>query len=479
MKALKTGGYRVVYRIAASRTAVACLSACHRLAGRWHTEEKARRLLHRLACLLTLDVINRPGWVNLHRSRLYWKSLHASSCPARTRQTPPRWQEGTPLKVGIFGMISGTILTQEPLFRRIPPEIELHVFDVPCLGHDAGYLAGRAASYTRFSVADGEEWGIAQAINTAGLDVVINIDYLLRSFRILDLLEVPCIIHLCSGSDLLHHDKVDIQWFAQPEAEYFPRGNRMFCARSRQYFSRDWIHQAPVVYDLKDLDGTVVPAWKERRNWIFWHGSLYKLASSRRLLAVLLALLADDRDLEFSFMGRDDQGVWGLKDILAAARRLGVQNRVHYTGRALVGRGAGGSLQTDHWGEVRSLLWNSRLWPDTWPAPGGSARVEAYASGLPSVHMGVRFEPAAWGRSQWNVIELPDLLIPEATAWTPREYQDLCRRCLYDETFADALAARQRQVALQAGDGRRFWNSLLVAYRQWLADKKPSLEVEK
>lgn len=473
---LTTTFHRFLNSVGKSWWACTILSGCYRLARRFQDEEKARKTLYRLACLLTLDFHRREAVVNLRTTKLYWRALHRANRLPVINQALPRWSSANPIKVGIFGMISSTLLTQEPFFRHVPAEIELHVFDISFRGSNSGYLAQRAASYQCFAGGEiidhlGEEEKIAHAINAAKLDVVINIDYLLRSFRVIDRLETPCIIHLCSGSDLFHHNKISIQWLVQMEAEYFPLNERMFCARSRSYFSDDWVHQGPAVYDLRSEVPITSQAWRQRENLIFWHGSLYKLASSPACLTLLFQLLKDDSSLEFAFMGREDPGRWGLENILSIARRMGVENRAHYLGRPIINRGTDGNIVVSEWEKAYSLLLRARLWPDTWPTPGGAARVEAYAAGLPSIHMGVRFDKASWGKRQWNHVELPALLVPEATAWTPQEYQDLCRRCIYDETFADALAGHQQLVAAEAGNSEGFWKSLQALYNEWHARK--------
>src|SRR5207249_546271 len=117
--------------------------------------------------------------------------------------------------------------------------------------------------------------------------------------------------------------------------------------------------------------------------------------------------------------------------------------QVRYEGSFSGLRGSDGHIDDPGWKRLVSLLGRARLSPDPWPVGGGSSRVESYLLGTPCVHMGVRFDPASWGRPQYSECEVPALLIPSGTAYSWDEYRSLCKKCLYDKAFADALVAEQ------------------------------------
>ena len=98
---------------------------------------------------------------------------------------------------------------------------------------------------------------------------------------------------------------------------------------------------------------------------------------------------------------------------------------------------------------------------------GASSRFEAYLCGAPSVHMGIDFERAKAGGREHTLIEVPDLLVPPATAYDPDGYLELCRRCLYEEAFADRVRRAQLEVARHVGDAGAWWSQLLDCHADW------------
>jgi hypothetical protein len=82
--------------------------------------------------------------------------------------------------------------------------------------------------------------------------------------------------------------------------------------------------------------------------------------------------------------------------------------------------------------------------------------------------MGVQLELSHRWLKQDGLVEVPALLIPNGTAYSQKAYLDLCRRCLYDQSFADQLATEQRAVARVVSDGSAYWQRLFDSYRDWI-----------
>ena len=152
------------------------------------------------------------------------------------------------------------------------------------------------------------------------------------------------------------------------------------------------------------------PSWIERENLIVFHGSLYKLASYP-FLSLLFELLLEDKHLEFVFMGRGDDKL--LSKIFQWAKEKGVDSRVHYEGHFSPVRNNEGIIDDPGWEKLKGYLLKARLAPNPWPIGGGSARFEAYLSGAPMVHMGVRFDSEIWGKSQHTLVRASCLISGE------------------------------------------------------------------
>jgi hypothetical protein len=384
------------------------------------------------------------GWINLDASRFVRRVRREG-----IRTTPkraPRKPDG-PLRVGVLGAFSGLLTLAREHFEDAPEEVELHVLDLGYEGRYARYLEPVAASYATGDLAEA----------AADLDVLYVVDSGRAADEVLDAATTPCVVAFSTGSNLLHHEKVDFHLYPQPEADYFLRGERLFCGTTRAPFGDELVYPAFFLYDRAGIEPG--PPWAEREPLVLVHGSLFKAASEPFLEAILPLA-------EVVLMGRtsDDE----LEVVRHVARRHGVEGSVHYEGAFSGLRGADGSRDDPGWQKLLGYLRRARLAPDPWPIGGAAARVEAYAAGVPTAHLAVRFDEASWGRRQQSLLEVEALLVPEATARTPEEYRSLCERCLHDGDFAEAVAAAQALVCERVTDPRAYWLQLVEAHRDWL-----------
>ncbi|MFQ5349737.1 MAG: hypothetical protein ACE5EG_04755, partial [Thermoanaerobaculia bacterium] len=188
----------------------------------------------------------------------------------------------------------------------------------------------------------------------------------------------------------------------------------------------------------------------------------------RRAYTNFASALEDDPDLRFVFWGRDDGDSLGR--INNHFRRRSLSEQVHYEGAYVVRREAGSGVPDPGWRSLVACLERARLAPNPWPVGGGSSRFEAYLCGSPTVHMGIDYERAREGGREHTLIEVPDLLVPTATAFDPGDYLRLCRRCLYEESFATRVQQEQLAVARKVGDAEAWWQQLLRCHATWLQE---------
>jgi hypothetical protein len=407
-------------------------------------------------------------WINLHMSRFFQRlrrDLDGPRAPIAVVRARIRTGACGTLRVGCIGSFSGHLGMPAALFAAKPASVHLTVVDLPYRGASAPYLARIADAYVCGDLTSPD--GLARtaaAVNDAALDLLINTDASTGASRLLDRAGAACVAHYCAGADLLYHPRISVQLHGQPQADYFVRDDRMFCGTSRTFLSDDLVVRFAGLYDRRGIAiGTSRP-WRDREPLIVFHGSLYKVARPE-VLATLLELVAADRAVQLVLVGKDRSGETAR--IQQAAARSGVSDRVRIVPPFSAMRDETGAVGDAGWTELCDLLSRARLAPDPWPVGGASSRLEAYALGAPSVHMGVRFDSAAWGKPQPSVTEVPHLLVPAGTARSAAEYSELARRCLYDEAFATALVAEQTAVAVAATDERGWWSQLLAAHARW------------
>ncbi|MGQ0732047.1 MAG: hypothetical protein ACT4QD_00150 [Acidobacteriota bacterium] len=464
--AIRRVAFRAIYACADSRLVVTMtafgLAAATRLAG----AHRAQGLLSAFERRFVYSGFpgHGFGWVNIHLSRFAWRVRRWRRHQPRVAVPPARSR--TPIRMGCVGRFRGLLSFPPAFFEAFPRDAELHLFDLEYNGACAGYLAGvPGARYIPVAATPGHVDATARAINAADLDVLVNANAKQDAYELLDRIETPCVLHFCPGSDLLHHERVAANLNGQPQADYFFRGRQVFCGTTARPLGPERVLPIEGYYDPRDIPLDTYTPWGDRRPLIVFHGSLYKLAHDE-VLDTLFSLVADDPTVAFVAMGKESPGA--LSRITERARRHGVAARVHYEGSFDPSRSRGGAVQDPGWRRLKDHLSQARLAPDPWPVGGASSRFEAFALGAPSVHLGVRMDPASWGRPQPSVVEVPHMLVPGGVAWSVAEYRAIAERCLHDEAYGSALAAAQHAVARTLGDPARLWHQIFDAYRDWL-----------
>jgi hypothetical protein len=415
------------------------------------------------------------GWTNLHMARALTRIQRRRGVAVHTVTQAVgvhgrhRGESGR-LRIGVIGAFRGLLSFPAELFRRAPSDVEVVAFDIPYRGRGASFLEPYVSAYA--PVLADEPMMSASAIERAArrilehdCDVLLNVNEKLPAYDLIDALDHSRITHYCNGSEPLYHDKVQLQFYPQPEADYFVRNQRLFCTTTRTDFCRSWFVPIAPYYDLRTIDAGAAPGWQPREPLVTFHGSLYKLASPG-YLEVLFRLLSEDRALSFRFMGKDNGSA--LAYILDCARRWNLGDRVSYEGEFQSDRDADGEVSDPGWIRMQTLLRRARLQANPWPLGGGSSRVEAYACGVPCIALRTSFEERHWNAPQPVVCDVPAIHALSGTALDAEDYLDRCRRCLYDEAWFDRVAAEQQSVLRTLTDPARWWLDVIDAYRTWI-----------
>jgi predicted O-linked N-acetylglucosamine transferase (SPINDLY family) len=406
-------------------------------------------------------------WNNLEVQRFYWRIVRELQGNRRAGQRPPRRDADGPLRIGVLGLLDGAFYFTRQFFEAKPRGASVVAFDLGSGTPVAGsYVAPLVESYRHFSLSQIDELG--GAINDAELDVLLADVRKPQIYELLDLVTTPCVAFLCAEVQLRYHPSVSFHLYPFQQADYILCNDRLFCATSRSFSGDELVYPAFMPYDRRGLDPSRRRRWEARENVILFHGRLFK--ASQPFVEVILELLREDEKLQFVMMGADSQGA--LARIRASARRAGVESRVSYEGPYETLHDEHGDLADPSWERLFELLGLARLAPDPWPFPGATTRMEAYAAGAPTAHMGVRTDRASWGRPQHTTTfnHFP-LEIPRATAYSTGAYREICQRVLYEEAFAEAIAEEQAELVLRISDPGAFWRQLLDCYDHWLATR--------
>jgi hypothetical protein len=447
-----------------------------RLTGQLRGDEMTVSLQDRLAKELVRSGWPHHGrnWRNLHASRFLWNA-YQSSKGARVMQAKRQPKRELPLRTGVVGSFSRAFTFPPELFAAAPSDLELVFFDIPWAGEfPARYLVelgeyvvqvvrpeSRAADLT----------GLGQAISDADVDMLLVLHEDRNAYDLLDHISCPCVVDIALGAGIMSHPAISYHVHAEREADYFVAEGRMFCGTTRRPLDDDLVFPGWACYDRRGIDPATRRPLAERDPLMIFHGALYK-ANSPPYLDALFRLMHDDQDLEFVLMGHDWDGErkgGALDPILERARRAGLASRVHYDGEYHPIRNeTAGDIVDANWIRLRDHLDRARLAPNPWPIGGASSRIEAYLSGVPVPHLGVRTDPGSWGLTQHGGGEIPILVLESTTTWTPEGYVELSRRMLYEEEFREGVVADQLDVAEHATDREAYWQFLLDCYRTWV-----------
>jgi glycosyltransferase involved in cell wall biosynthesis len=465
--------WRLFYALIASPPVIAAAAMAFRLVRLVFGEHRAEGLLAAADRRLVRSgwPYHSKGWTNLHMAR--WLTRVRRWPGQRRPPRPPVGAGNRRLRVGIIGPFSGLLSFPAHLFQAFPSAAELTIFDCAYGDRYASYLRPLAAHYVAMprGSSSAEVSDAAGAIEREDVDLLVNVLAKRPVFDLMDRLHVRCIAHYCNGSEPLYHDAVDFQLYPQPEADYFVAGSRLFCTTTMSWFSHQPFFPVTPYYDVRDI-GPVTPCWRQREPVIVYHGSLYKLANPG-YLAVLFQLLREDRVLRLVVMGKDDSSA--LATIRAEAAKHDVASQVHYCGHFSSTRNSEGAVDDPGWAQLRQLLARARLAANPWPVGGGSARIEAYAAGVPCIAVRLSFDKSAWNRPQLVSCDVPAIHAHAGTATAASEYLELARRCLYDDKFFQRVVADQRTVLQGLTDAPGWWAQVSVAHDRWKSGAGPEL----
>lgn len=430
-------------------------------------ETMAARVRHYPVSLLRLAFPRYGTTDNLHcvwlANRIDYILKSKGAAPKRS---PLPWNGMKPLKIGFVGALSANLVTPPSLFDGFPDHHELYIFDISLRGeHCSQFPEKRAYSVELFDLNEDYEnavCGLSRVINKRQLDMLFIAHHDFGQQRdLLDLVDTPYILNISSSSMLCNHPKVSASLVVQPRKDFFVKDGKMYSAYTGSYLGGEACWEGPFFFDGKEVSSAEIIPWEDRPPNIFFHGRLHKL-ESKLFLECMDCILNEDSNVKFIFAGNGEKSV---AEVFSFFERRGRKEQVVYLGEFTHDHGGGSA----GWKTLFENLNNARLAPNPWPVGGGSARVEAYVSGTPQVHLGMTpGEGNLFDTTGQTIVDLPFLNTELGTASGIEEYGLLCRKCLFDRDFAQLLVEQQYAVAKSNTDSARWWNENIAYYDRWL-----------
>jgi len=420
-----------------------------------------------------LDYVSHRAGVrdNLHTLGLAARlKQRMEGLPMRAKHAP-RAKTG-PLRIGLVGEMAAATARSPSIITGFPEEHTFFLFDLAWNGSFGKIANTKAMHVERHDLAGDYLRSVerlAQSINASELDMVLLANYYPQvKSHISDRIDTPCIINFTMGSAISFHPKVDFTMYAQPRKDFYLRGNRLFSEYTQRPLRGELCYPEVHIYDDRGIRPEDNPPWEKREPLIAFCGRLAQL-DSPLFLECLAEILKTDRTYRFAFIGGGDN----LQKIIDHFHGHNLAGQVEYLGQVpLVPH------TDDVWREhILTLLRRARLAPNPWPRGGGSARVEAYLAGTPTVHLGMVNDGLnLLDTRKQTVVDLPALQVPSGTAWSIPEYKALCLRCLTDPDFARQVVDEQYILGRRAVDGAAWWGEVLNCYHRWQEDIREELK---
>jgi len=416
---------------------------------------------------------------NIHALGLQMRVRNAHSPFRPVPKRSPQAHAG-PLRIGMVGEMSIGAARPLALISEFPTGHVFHVFDTGREGVFGELPQRPNVVVTRIALpenASGVEkkpgdvakyvpavHRLATAINAARLDLlIVSNGSIEEKHDIAALVDTPCLVGYLMGSEPVMHPKIDYCLYVQPRTGFPVLGHTMYSVfTGRPVPAEKCCTETAFAYEMVGADRAANPPWEARENLMIFHGRLAQLIEPS-FLGVLAELLREDPGLRFELLGPGDN----LEEIQAFFANRGVGERVRYLGMVDKRDYTAGTFHSRIYDFVR----RGRLEANPWPIGGGSARVEAYLAGTPTANL--RFHPEGdrpWASDQ-TTVALPFIDAPSGTADDIAGFKALCRRCLYDRTFAEELIAEQYHVAAEVTNHGVWWERVIACYRDWLAGK--------
>ncbi len=398
---------------------------------------------------------------NLHSFGLYMRIQHSihSTNPTKKKE---RNKNNHPLRIGIVGEFLPWGGKPISLIRDFPKQHSLVAFDIGKNREYYTFPERENVTVKKHTLELDYEKNISKLtndINASELDFLIlaNFDYQ-EKCDILHGVDVPCIIHYMMSIDPIFSSKVDYSLYMLPNRNFYLQNDSLYSNYTKTFLPSERFYELQM-FAFADCSVSTVknPSWQERENLVIFHGGVERKLAYPEYLSTITELLHEDSTLRFAFLGPGSRNM-----INAHFKGQGLANRIEDHG--CVAANTPEAHET-----IINLLRRGRLAPDPWPHGGGRTRIEAYWAGIPSVHLGMRQDgKIIWERASLNQVDLPYIEVPHGTSHTQEDYKTLCKKCLYDEAFANTIIQEQYTIARHAIDSNAWWEDVIDSHDHWL-----------
>lgn len=414
-------------------------------------------------------LIYRSAVIEPSNLKLLYRSESAYSKVKKTNKKITHFVNNKTKRVGFLGQLSQSMLLNKDFWSHpIPEGIDIYLYEL----NAEGYAINKSLKKFNHSIFKAywhkTKWErvykdtfdyktIASKINQDELDMlVVSIETIGRFTygKLFDeIITSTKIVVTNPGNYFYYHPKVygqgQIQlppcWDIKDNVLY---NNEGFEINDFKFFP-NLFH-----YDKRDIifDGAININFDQN---IFIHGRLSLLNDISFLKTLKKILLRNDK-CKCLIMGINDHN--SLKQIQKYFKKNNLINRLEYLGCFYMNFSDNGIIEHENWNKTKRLLKSSGVFLNPFPKGAGSARMEAFLSGLPVIDLEIDFMNPKNKRLKEYVLK--PLIKKNGTAFNEEDYIHQATKALNDFEFRKKIIDEQYDIANDFFKEERFWNKL-------------------
>ena len=372
-------------------------------------------------------------------------------------------------RIGFLGSLSNSLLFSDDFWKSAPND-ECDIFVYEFLAK--GYSSNKRLSNFTHKIFVGHYFkskkdrvfkdtfdykSVAKQINENQLDLlVVSIETLGRFTysRLFDeIITQTTIICINGGNYPYFHPKVKYQgqiqlppfWKIIDQVLYSPKDIKI-----DQYLFVENLF----MYDRRDIevDYSFRSSFEEI---IFVHGNLAKIMNVE-YLTIVSALLEANENRKFLFMGFKNKVL--LNRINHFFEVKGQLNKIKYLGAYSQKKDVNGKIKDKNWEICKYYLKNSAVFLNSFPKTSGSARIEAFASGLPVIDLVTKHKLK---HTPINEYVIRSTFKKEGTAYSLEEYLILAKKVFDNQSFRRRIIEEQYIIYDSVCNEKLFWERLM------------------
>lgn len=372
-------------------------------------------------------------------------------------------------RIGFLGQLSQSMLFNKDFWEfNLSKDIHIYVYELQAEGYSTN------KNIMRFNYAKYEAYWykkildkvykdafnfnlISQKINNDKVDLLIVSIESIGKFtygRLFDQIITSTRIIVCNpGNYPYFHPKIYGQGQLQLPPCWDINDNILFNNKNYKIDSYKFYPRFSF-YDRRDLKLTGNINYNYE-NTIFIHGRLSKLVNEE-YLSIIKELLIDDKTRRFLFIGINDNNA--LEPIIKFFNKYNLSNQIEYLGNFYMKFNENGKIEHKKWELTKKLLFNSGVFLNPFPRGSGSARMEAFLSGLPVIDFEIDYMDSTQKSKKEYILK--SITKFHGTAFSKKEYLELSKKVFVDKKLRENIVKEQYKIAKEFFHEEYFWDKI-------------------